>query len=559
MKVGRAEIVRTLDEIAVLLEIKGENPFKTRAYANGARALAAFPGDLEAMIREGRLMEIPGIGKALAEKVTEIATTGRLAFFERLIAEVPRALAELAAVPGLGPRKARAVYEGLGVTTVGELEYAIRENRLVTLPGFGEKTQARIAAGIERMKAGRGRVRIDEADAIVEPLLAQARAAGLAVTAAGEWRRRLEIVGAVPLLVCGAGAVSLEALPAVGALRAHGLALTVEPVTPGALGAALALATGPDAFAAGLVERAAARGLDLTPAGLLRRGQPLSTPDEAALFAALDLAPVPPEWRDAPEALEAAASGRVPHLVEASDLTGLFHVHTTYSDGTGSVADMVAAAVARGYAFVGISDHSPAAVYANGVDPARLALQHAEIDAASRAHPAIRVLKGTEADILADGSIDYDAGTQARFDFIVASVHSRFQMDRATMTARIVKAMANPRVTILGHPTGRLLLARDPYQVDVDAVLEAAARHGVVVEVNASPHRLDLDWRVLGKAKALGVAVSVNPDAHAVAEYDNVRYGIGAARKGGLGAAEVFNARPQDAVLAHLASRRARL
>lgn len=558
MRVSRQEIVQILDEIAVLLEIKGENPFKIRAYANGARALEAFPGDLEAMVREGRLQEIPGIGKALADKVTELATTGRLGFFDRLVAEVPRPLAELAAVPGLGPKKARAVYEGLGVTTIGELEYAIHENRLVTLPGFGAKTQARIAAGLERMKAGRGRVRLDDADALVEPLLVQGRAAGLAVVPAGEWRRRLEVVGAVPLLVVGSDAGALDALPALEALRARVLAVTVEAVASDALGAALVLATGPEPFVAGLLERARGRGLDLTPAGLLERGRPLDTPDEAALFAALDLAAVPPEWRDAPEALAAAAEGRVPRLVEAGDLSGLFHVHTTWSDGSASVADMVAAAVARGYAYVGISDHSPAAFYANGVTPERLVRQQAEIEAAERAHPGIRVLKGTEADILADGGIDYDAQTQARFDFIVASVHSRFQMDRATMTARIVKAVADPRVTILGHPTGRLLLARDPYQVDMDAVLEAAARHGVVVELNASPHRLDLDWRLLGKAKALGVPVSINPDAHAVAEYEHVRYGADAARKGGLTAADVFNARPVDEVLAHLAARRAR-
>ncbi|HEX7124431.1 MAG TPA: helix-hairpin-helix domain-containing protein [Thermodesulfobacteriota bacterium] len=556
MRVSREEIARVLDEIAVLLEIKGENPFKTRAYANGARAIEAFPGDLEAMVREGRLQEIPGIGKALADKVTELATTGRLGFYDRLIAEVPRALVELAAVPGLGPKKARAVYEGLGITTPGELEYAIHENRLVTLPGFGAKTQARIAAGLERMKAGRGRVLLDEADRLVGGLVGQARAAGLTAVAAGEWRRRLEVVGEVPVLVVDADGAALERLPALEAVRARGLRVTVEPVAPGALGAALALATGPDGFVFGLIERARARGLDLTPAGLLEGGEPLPTPDEAALFAALDLVEVPPEWRDAPEALAAAASGQVPRLVEPSDITGVFHVHTTYSDGSASVADMVAAAAARGYTYVGISDHSPAAFYANGVTRERLALQHAEIEAAERAHPGIRVLKGTEADILADGSIDYDAETLARFDFVIASVHSRFQMDRATMTARIVKALAHPRVTILGHPTGRLLLARDPYAVDVDAVLEAAARHGVVVEVNASPHRLDLDWRFLARARALGVVVSVNPDAHAVAEYDYVGYGVGVARKGGLTAADVFNARPREAVLAHLAARR---
>ncbi len=556
---NREEIVRILDEIAVLLEIKGENPFKTRAYANGARAIEAFPGDLEAMAREGRLQEIAGIGKALADKVTELTTTGRLGFYDRLIAEVPRALADLAAVPGVGPKKARAIHDGLGITTLGELEYAIHENRLVTLPGFGARTQARIAAGLERMKAGRGRALLDEVDRLVEGLLAEARAASLGVTVGGEWRRRLEVVGQVPILGVTPDAAALEALPALAAIRARGLAVTVESVTPEALGAALALATGPDAFVSGLVERANAQGLDLTPAGLLRAGVPLPTPDEAALFAALGLAGVPPEWRDAPEALAAAASGRVPRLLEVSDITGVFHVHTSYSDGAAGVADMVAAAAARGYKYVGISDHSPAAFYANGVTPDRLARQHAEIEAAERAHPGIRVLKGTEADILADGSIDYDTETQERFDFIVASVHSRFQMDREAMTARIVKALAHPRVTILGHPTGRLLLARDPYAVDVDAVLEAAARHGVAVEVNASPHRLDLDWRFLARAKALGVAVSVNPDAHAVAEYDNVRYGVGVARKGGLTAGEVLNARPREAVLAHLASRRVRV
>ncbi|HEY8368694.1 MAG TPA: helix-hairpin-helix domain-containing protein, partial [Thermodesulfobacteriota bacterium] len=251
MRVSREEIARILDEIAVLLEIKGENPFKIRAYANGARAIETFPGDLETMVREGRLQEIPGIGKALADKVTELATTGRLGFYDRLIAEVPRALVELAAVPGLGPKKARAVYEGLGITTPGELEYAIHENRLLTLPGFGEKTQARIAAGLERMKAGRGRVRLDEADRLVGALVEEARAAGLTVVAAGEWRRRLEVVGELPVLVVDADAAAVERLPALAAVRTRGLRVTVEPVAPEALGAALALATGPDGFASG--------------------------------------------------------------------------------------------------------------------------------------------------------------------------------------------------------------------------------------------------------------------------------------------------------------------
>ncbi len=284
----------------------------------------------------------------------------------------------------------------------------------------------------------------------------------------------------------------------------------------------------------------------------------MATPDEEALFGALGLAVVPPEWRDAPEALAAAAAGRVPRLVEEADLQGVFHVHTTWSDGRASVAEMVAAAARRGLRYVGISDHSPAASYANGLSPARLAEQQAEIDAAARAHPGLAVLKVTEADILADGSIDYDPETQRRFDFVVASVHSRFRMDRSAMTARIVTALAHPRVTILGHPTGRLLLARDPYAVDVDAVLEAAARHGVIVELNANPHRLDLDWRLLGRAKALGVAVSINPDAHDASGYDDLRYGVAAARKGGLGAGDVFNTRPREAVLAHLAAKRAR-
>jgi DNA polymerase (family 10) len=566
MRASRADVVRVLDEIAALLEVKGENPFKTRAYANGARAVESFAGDLDAMVREGRLTEIAGIGAALADKITELVTTGRLRFHERLLAEVPRGLVELAAVPGLGPKKARAVHEGLGVTSLAELEAAIADGRLARLAGFGEKTVARVAAGIERLKGARGRCRIDEADALGEALLADARRAGLALHPAGEWRRRLEVVGALDVVVTlparggdpDAARAAVEALPAAGVVRGRGLALGVHAARPGALGAALALATGPDAFAAGLAERAAARGLALSRDGLAKGGRAVPTGHEEALFAALDLQPVPPEWRDDPAALEAAAAGRVPRLVEAADLTGVFHVHTTYSDGRASVAAMLDGAAARGYRYVGVSDHSPAAFYANGVDRERLALQHAEIDRWAAAHPEVAVLKGTEADILPDGSIDYDPETQARFDFIVASIHSRFRMDREQMTARIVRALAHPRVTILGHATGRLLLTRDPYAVDLDAVLEAAARHGVVVEVNANPHRLDLDWRFLPRARALGVPVSVNPDAHSIEEYDNLPYGVGVARKGGLTAADVFNARPRDEVLAHLAARRAR-
>jgi DNA polymerase (family 10) len=564
MRASRADVVRVLDEIAALLEIKGENPFKTRAYANGARAVEAFPGDLEAAVREGRLTEIAGIGKALADKITELVTTGRLGFYDRLVAEVPRGLVELAAVPGLGPKKAKAIYEGLGVASVAELEEAVAEGRLAALPGFGAKTQEKIAAALTRLSAARGRCRLDDADALGGALLADARRAGLDLHPAGEWRRRMEVVGAIEVVVAAPGrrgpaaaAAAVDALPAAGVIRGRGLALGVHAATPGAFGAALALATGPGPFAAGLVARAAARGLVLAPEGLAQDGRRVPTGHEAALFAALGLAPVPPEWRDAPEALAAAERGEVPALVETSDLAGVFHVHTTYSDGRASVADMLDGAAARGFRYVGISDHSPAAFYANGVDPVRLARQHAEIDRWAAAHRDVLVLKGTEADILPDGSIDYDPETQTKFDFIVASVHSRFKMDRDTMTARIVRALAHPRVTILGHATGRLLLSRDPYAVDVGAVLEAAARRGVVVELNANPYRLDLDWRFAAKARAMGIPISVNPDAHSVEEYDNLRYGVDMARKAGLTAAEVFNARPQEAVLAHLAARRA--
>jgi len=555
---SRRRAAAALEELALLAELAGENPFKVRAYANAARAVARAPDDIEALAARGELTSLPGIGKGIAAIVAEVIGRGESAQLAALRAGLPAGLPELVALPGLGPKRARALWHELGIASLGELEYACRENRLVALAGFGPATQKRILDAIEfRRRAGGGHHISDGWQAAEETAAAIRKAApGAAVAVAGEVRRFCEIV-AEAVVVCAAPprAALLPALAALlqdaaadasgGVAGRHPSGVPVRVVTAplASFGAALVWRTGSARHLEQLAARAAAGGLtfaagDLTDAS----GRTVGCGEEPDLYEKLGLPWIPAELREGDGEIEAAAAGALPELLSEKDILGAVHVHTTDSDGAASLDGMADAAAALGWSLLGIADHSQAAAYAHGLDAARLRAQGEAIAARNSRGGTPLVLRGTEADILADGSLDLPEGVP--LDFVVASVHSSFRQSLEAQTARLVRAVSRGPGTILGHPTGRLLLAREGYQVDLEAVLQAAAASGAAIEINAHPFRLDLDWRWVRRAVALGVPISVGPDAHEPAGLADVRWGVGIARKGWATANDVLNARP---------------
>lgn len=541
----KRDIASVLEEIAFLLEVTGENPFKVRAYAAGARVIESLPEEPAVLAQKGLLRTVKGIGEGLAGTVTELVTAGSSALHQELKASVPSGVMEMAGIPGLGPKKIKAIYERLRVGSVGELEYACIENRLVGLPGFGQKTQENILAGIRRFKRRQGYHLfanvIGEADRILNAVRGARRV--IRADHAGEIRRRLEVIQHLTLVVAGSQpevlAGALQSVPDVTRVESHPETRTITARAPQGLPVTVRL-TDPAEYG---WEWFAATGSAEHVEALTRRlqGRRSALETEEAVYAAAGLPYIPPELREGHGEIALAEGGRLPVLIEAGQVQGIFHNHTVWSDGSATLAQMVEAARALGYRYIGISDHSQSAFYANGLKEDRVRAQHVEIDTAQKHFPDIRIFKGIEADILVDGAMDYPDEILATFDFVIASVHSRFNLSEEDQTARICRALTNPYVTMLGHATGRLLLARDAYRVDMHRVLDAAAAHKKIVEINANPHRLDLDWRLCGYAKEKGVTFSINPDAHSTDGLADVPFGVHMARKGGVTAEEVVN------------------
>jgi DNA polymerase (family 10) len=570
----KRDIAHILEEIGTLLEPQGESPFKSRAYYSGARVVIGLDeAQLHELVHSGKLNTLKGIGTALAEKIHELVTTGRLRYYEDLKQQVPAGLLEMLAIPGMGPKKVRTIYDQLGITTVGELEYACHENRLVDLPGFGRKTQDNILKGLERLKQQRGQFLCHEAIRAARQLLdALGQSPSVArVALAGDLRRRQEVIDRLDVLVSTEQADSLQRtvglLPFVvdvqtsdrtqiGIRLQGGLTAVLHLAADDEFPVALFHLTGNQAHVTAMQERARQRGYTLDEGGLWRANERLACRQEADIFAALGLSYIPPELREGLGEIDAAERGELPLLIEEQDVQGVFHVHSTWSDGVAEIEDMVRTAQGLGYRYVGLSDHSQSARYAHGLEPERLRQQHTVIDQLNARLDGITILKGSEVDILADGSLDYPDDLLRQLDFVVASVHSRFNMPREEMTARIVRAMHNPYVTMIGHLTGRLLLARDGYALDIDTVIDEAIRLGVIIELNANPHRLDLDWRYLRQACGRGLTISINPDAHSPEGLGDVRYGIGVARKGWVSASSVLNTRQLQEVRTWLRRRR---
>ncbi len=565
MTIDRKTAARALSEIATLLEVAGDNPHRVRAFANASRAVDRIEGDLAAMIEDGTLLEVKGLGRGTVAVVDDLAAGRQPEALAGALAAVPEGVRDLLGIPGLGPKKVRALWQELGVTSLGELEYACLENRLVELPGFGAATQEKILDGVGFARQAGERRLINEAWGAAEALQEALRSAPgvLEVVVTGEVRRWCETVGSIDIVVVtdtdgGAEAAVEAAVPDAGrgpdggwrGRTATGLPVGLREAGVADAGIALLWSTGSQRHLAELTARAEAGGMSLRRDGLWREDTRLHCPDEAAIYEALGCSWVTPELREGEGEIELAESGELPELVTMADLLGALHNHTTDSDGTASVEDMARAAGELGWGFFGVADHSPIAAYAHGVDGDRLRNQWRRIDAFNAVGAGPRIVKGLEADILGDGSLDIPEGCEDGLEYVVASVHSSFRLPEEQQTERLLRAVAQPACRVLGHPTGRLLLARPGYDVDLERVLEACAEHSVAVEINASPYRLDLDWRWARRALELGPKLAVNPDAHSKGGLADVRWGLALARKAGATAADLVNCAPIEEFLA---------
>lgn len=547
-----------LHEVALLLELKGENPFKVKAYSNAARSIEILEEDLEKMIREDRLKEIKGVGEALALHITELVKTGGLGLYEELKSSVPPGHLEMLKIPGLGPKKIKALNDALDIKTVGELEYACLENRLVELQGFGLKTQEKILQGIQQIKKYQGRYLYGEAIQMAKEILKRALAYSdvLRASLAGSIRRRMEVVRNINLVVSSPKPhgflTAFSKFPEVEVVQfkdktsgryalISGLQVELRITSDQAFPYHLLQLTGSLSHWNAIRERARTMGYRLTEEGLRRDGRVISSKEEAGIFDVLGLEFIPPELRENQGEIEAAEIHQLPILIEDRDLKGVFHVHSSYSDGASSIRAMAHAAKEMGFSYMGVSDHSQTARYAGGLTPEKLENQWKEVDQLNEEMDGFHIFKGIESDILPNGSLDYDEATLNKFDFVIASIHSHFNMPLEEMTQRIIKALRNPYTTILGHPTGRLLLAREPYAVDMIRLIDEASRSGVTIELNAHPFRLDIDWRLCKYAKEKGVKIIINPDAHEEEGLKDICFGVGIARKGWLEPGDVLN------------------
>ena len=532
------EIARHFRELARLMELHGDNPFKIRSYTNAYNKLRKDERDLSAM-SERELQQLDGIGKAIAGKIHELATTGRMETLERWRSETPEGIREMLGISGFGPKKVKAVWDGLGVTTVGQLLYAINENRLVELKGFGLKTQESLRQKLEFLQRSRGQYHYRTLALASEALLEQLHSLfpddRTEPTAA--LRRACPTLARISLLttISPASAQTIPGLTLEEQSAERTLAtvddfpVTLYHCTRDNFGSKQFRHTGSPEFLRAFV--AAFPATDFT--GLA---------EEQEVWARAQVEAIAPEMRETEAVITLARTASLPELITAEDIQGVVHTHSTYSDGIHSVRQMAEAARDRGYTYLVMSDHSRAAFYANGLSEERVREQWAEIDRLNEELAPFRIFKSIECDILGDGSLDYDDALLAGFDLVIASVHSHLNMDEEKAMQRLLAAIGHPRTTILGHPTGRLLLSREGYPIDHRRVIDACAEHRVAIELNANPYRLDLDWSWIPYARERGVLVSINPDAHSTGGIDDIRYGVLAARKGGLTAAGCLSA-----------------
>jgi DNA polymerase (family 10) len=582
--VDKHQVAEILTEIGTLLELKGENPFKTRAYQNGARVIEGLTEPLDKIVAEGRLGELKGIGEALQEKITLLVTTGRLPYYEELKASIPPGLVEMLGIPGVGPKKVKKLHDELGVDSIEKLEAACKAGKVAGLDGFGEKTQAKILEGIEFKRQFAARHHLHEALAVAEPLLERLREHPDVIRCGigGSLRRFRETIGDVDFLASskhperviqffteqpGILSVSARGETKASVVLAGGIQADLRVVSDAEYPFALAYFTGSKEHNIIMRQRAIARGLRLNEYGLFKSKEETRDPrllvpcqSEEDIYAALDLAYVPPELREDQGEFAAAEQGRIPRLVAWTDLKGSLHNHSTWSDGHENLEEIAAFMQEQGFAYWAITDHSRASFQANGLDPRRLREQRRALDAVNaRLHAEgsdLRLLPGIEVDILKNG-LDLPDDVLAELDVVVASLHVPAS-DEAENTKRLIRAAENPHVHMLGHLTGRLLLEREPYKVNAHAVIDACAETGTWIELNCNPWRLDMDWRLWPYARSKGVKCVINPDTHRNAHAGFLRLGAGVARKGWLTKADVINTLPLAKLRHELARKRAK-
>jgi DNA polymerase (family 10) len=579
----RDQLVEILESIGTLLELKGENPFKSRAYSSAARTLETCPEDPVTLAKEGRIGELKGIGGALQEKITTLVITGTLPYYEELRASIPAGLLDLLDIPGLGPKRIKLLHEKLGIQDLAGLEFACQNGSIATLAGFGEKSVQNILAGIGQRRRFSSQFRyadvIHRAEELVDILRTHPDITRVAV--AGSLRRCKEVVKDLDLIASskkpGAVMDAFVDLDGVERVLGHGetkssvileggVQCDLRVVPDAQFAPALHHFTGSKEHNVAMRQRAIARGFKLSEWGLFPKtdsvkeddetAEPLKIRSEEELFQKLGLDFIPPELREGAGEIEAAEDHRLPRLIEWTQLKGCFHNHTRASDGHATLEEMAEAAADLGLDYLGLADHSKSSFQANGLSEERLLAQAGEIRAFNKTRKEIHLFAGVECDILNGGKLDFEDGILAQLDYVVASVHAGFTQDEETMTARIIKAIENPHVTMLGHLTGRLLLRREPYAVNVPKILEAAAATGTWIELNANPHRLDMDWRWWRRARDLGVKCVINPDAHRTSHLQFLRLGINIARKGWLEAKDVMNTLPLDEVAKALRAKR---
>ncbi|MCH8475126.1 MAG: DNA polymerase/3'-5' exonuclease PolX [Opitutales bacterium] len=571
------EIIGILEEIGVILEIKGENPFKTRAYINAARTLEGLEEDLQTLVEEERLDKVKGIGKAIAEKISRLVTEGELPYYTDLKASIPHGLLNLLDIPGMGPKKIKAVYKNLNIHSIEELKLACEKGKLQTLDGFGKKTEEKILKGIENREAYMARHLWWDAHEIAEPLVTALRELPEVEKAeiAGSLRRKKETVGDLdflasslspaPIMEWFTSRPEVQEVTAKGETKASvrltgGLQADLRVVPPEQYAFALHHFTGSKEHNVALRSRSLQRGYSLSEWGLKAEKTeeiPKDILTEKALFDFLKLPFIPPELREGREELERLEGKKTPELISNTDLKGVFHNHTKASDGKSSLKEMAHAAAQIGWEYLGISDHSKASFQANGLNEKELINQIQEIkDYNASADREIHLFAGIECDILSDGSLDLSDEVLAECDYVIAAVHARSGQKGPDETSRLIAAMENPLVTMIAHPTGRLLLQREPYELDHRKIIDAAAANGVVIEINSHPRRLDMDWRWWRYAREKGVRASINPDAHHTDHFAYTLAGVNIARKGWLQPEEVINTMNLKAVREFLRKRK---
>jgi DNA polymerase (family X) len=555
--VEKLEICLILKEIQTLLELQGENPFKIRAYENALHSLENCPLCIAELIETNELSNLKGIGESLEKKIIELAQTGHLEYYEKLKKSIPEGLFELLRIQGLGPKKINTLYKELNINSIKKLEQACKENKLIALKGFGEKTQEKILKSISFLDSQKGQYLLSTAMQSAENILNYLKQSKdiIKIELAGSLRRYKETIKDIDILVSSNNpekitnyfvsypeikSITNQGHTKTSILLKSGINVDLRVVTDKEFPYALLYFTGSKEHNIDLRTLAKNKNIKLNEYGLWQNEKIIPCNTEKDIFKSLGLHYIPPELRENQNEIEFASKQEIPTLIEEKDLQGTLHIHTTWSDGQNSPEEMITKAKNMGYSYVGICDHSESAFYARGLSPERIKQQRKELDTINKKID-INILYGIEIEIHKDGSIDYSDDVLSSFDFVIAGVHSSFNLEQKEMTKRIITTLKNKYVTMLAHPTGRLLLERDAYQIDMNTVIQACSDYGKIIELNANPRRLDIDWRYIKTAKEKNVLISINTDAHRVEGLNYMKYGVGIARKGWLTAKDVIN------------------